>query len=98
MPLGVSKSGITVYGQVRVERGDQLLYQSPPEDVKVSGLVHHLYEKRRVKYCWLTAGEDIPPYYRTGELPPRHIGVELIILDTKVNYRRLKKWLKGHRR
>lgn len=98
MPQCVSKLGLSVYGQVKVERGGKLLYQSPPEEVKVTSLLHHLYEKRRVRYCWLTAGEDIPLYYRTGELPPRHIGVELIIMETKISYRRLKKWLKGLRR
>jgi len=98
MPEGVVKPRFHVWGQVKVERGGKLLYQSPPEEVKVTSLLHHLYEKRRVRYCWLTAGEDIPLYYRTGELPLRFIGVELIIMETKISYRRLKKWLKGLRR
>jgi len=98
LPIAANKVGFTVYGQVKVERGGKLLYQSPPEEVQVTSLLHQLYEKRRVRYCWLTAGEDIPLYYRTGELSPRHIGVELIIMETKISYRRLKKWLKGLRR
>jgi hypothetical protein len=96
MPLGVSKSGISVYGQVKVERGGKLLYQSPPEEVKVTSLLHQLYEKWRVKYCWLTAGEDIPPYYRTGELPPHPMLYVTTSIILRVIYRRSVKWLKEH--
>lgn len=96
MPQAVNRSGIAVYGQVKVERGGELLYQSPPEKVKVTSLLHHLYEQRRVRYCFLTPGQAIPDYYRTGELPPRRILAELLLLEIKISIRRVKKWLKEH--
>jgi hypothetical protein len=96
MPQGKSAAGVKFYGQVKVEHYGKLVYQSPPEYVKVSSLLHQLYEARRAKYCFLSRGVEIPYHYRTGDRPPRYIGVELVILDIKIRLRRLKKWLKEH--
>ena len=95
MPSSSVDSQVTVWGTLKLERPDGLVYyQSAAELYNTNNKLRSIWEYLRCKYCMISRNDNLSEQYRLGLPVPRNLVFANIVLLSKIILKEVTKWLK----